>query len=66
MIMNYWTNFAKNGDPNGKGLPKWPAFSDDNPQSMHFLYGKAQTGPVVHEEGLKALDDYFKWRREQY
>ena len=21
-------NFATNGDPNGKGLPNWPAFKD--------------------------------------
>ena len=63
LIMNYWTNFAKYGDPNGKGLPHWPAYNDNDPESMYFLYDKAQAGPVVDLDGLKALDEYFKWRR---
>jgi para-nitrobenzyl esterase len=61
-MVTYWTNFAKFGDPNGKGMPKWPAFSDEHPELMYFS-GTAHTGPVPNPDGLKALDAYFAWRR---
>ncbi len=64
MIISFWTNFAKTGDPNSPGLPQWPVYSDAKPEAMHFLHDKAQAGPVVNMEGLKALDEYFKWRRQ--
>ena len=61
-MVTYWTNFAKYGDPNGKGVPSWPAFSDQHPELMYFA-GTPHTGPVPNEDGLKVLDDYFAWRR---
>ena len=58
----YWTNFAKRGDPNGEGLPAWPAFSDANAVTM-YLGPTARTGPVPSAQSLKVLDEYFAWRR---
>ena len=58
----YWTNFAKVGNPNGKGVPEWPAFYDENPVVMYFG-PTPHTGPVPGEQSLKVLDEYFMWRR---
>jgi para-nitrobenzyl esterase len=61
-MATYWTNFAKNGDPGGNGVPVWPAFSDANPVVMYFNK-TPHTGPVPSAESLKILDAYFAWRR---
>jgi para-nitrobenzyl esterase len=63
IITTYWTNFAKSGDPNGAGLPIWPAYSNAKPQAMHFLADTAKAGLVINKEGLEELDAYFEWRR---
>ena len=61
-MATYWTNFAKYGNPNGEGLPEWPAFSDETPDVMYFSQ-TAHLGPVPSLESLKVLDEYFRWRR---
>jgi len=43
-------------------MPQWPAYNDRNPELMYFA-GTAHTGPLPNQEGLKALDAYFAWRR---
>ena len=61
-MATYRTNFAKRGDPNGEGVPAWPAFSDAKSEVMYFAQ-TAHTGPVPSAESIKALDAYFAWRR---
>ncbi len=62
-MQTYWVNFATNLDPNGPGLPAWPAFTAAKPQMMRF---GADPGPaqVANLDRLKVLDGYYDWRRD--
>ena len=35
-LMNYWINFARTGDPNGAGLPHWPAYQATEDLVLEF------------------------------
>jgi para-nitrobenzyl esterase len=63
-VSSYWVNFAKTGDPNGKGLPHWPAFTHTNAQVMN-LADRSKAMPVPNLERLQLLDRYYAWRRGQ-
>ena len=41
IMVRYWTNFAKNGNPNGEGLPTWNLYqsSTDNVQELGINVG---------------------------
>jgi para-nitrobenzyl esterase len=44
-MSTYWTNFARSGDPNGKGAPAWAGFKA----------GKVQALDVPEDGGVKAM-----------
>ena len=49
-MQKYWANFARSGDPNGPGLPKWPVYSAADGWEMMFLDAK----PEAHKDELRA------------
>jgi para-nitrobenzyl esterase len=57
-MCNYWTNFAKNGDPNGpdadgQTMPKWTPYSLKSPRVMEF---KDKPGMEKKESPLTRLE----------
>lgn len=64
IIMNYWVNFAKTGDPNGEDLPEWPRFDDDSESVMYLKGAVPHVGPVPNRPQLEFLETYYKWSRE--
>jgi len=52
----YWVAFARTGDPNGDGRPKWPAYTEKDDVILDF----AVTGPMAKADPWKARLDLIE------
>jgi para-nitrobenzyl esterase len=56
LMADYWTNFAKTGDPNGRGLPPWPAYTSQNGYPVMHLAANPSAAPDQHRDRYEFLD----------
>jgi para-nitrobenzyl esterase len=66
MVQTYWTNFARTGDPNGKGpngkdLPHWPAVTT---KANHTLIFKDDTKAVAGFHARRLGLAYQLWSKQ--
>jgi para-nitrobenzyl esterase len=49
MMQKFWANFAKNGNPNGTGLSKWPPYTASDGWPVMILSAE----PAAHKDDLR-------------
>ena len=64
ILQQYWVNFAKTCNPNGKGLPYWPTFDEQKATTMQFSNG-ASLITVPNRKQIDFVDRFYKSKREE-
>jgi para-nitrobenzyl esterase len=57
-MSDYWTNFARSGDPAGKNLLPWPAFTKDQNNVLH-IGSQTSVGGVANIKSLTVFDEVY-------
>jgi len=55
-------NFANTGNPNGKGMPEWPAYSAQSDDAME-LGDHVAVRTETNKAGLDFFDQYYQAQR---
>jgi para-nitrobenzyl esterase len=56
LMQEYFANFVKKGDPNGPGLPAWPAVKSGSPVLVMRLDVESRAEPEKHRDRYLFLD----------
>src|SRR5580658_7688687 len=57
-MSSYWVTFARSGDPNGSGLPPWPAFTNSE-SKVQYLAAPITVGGVANLKSLSVFDAVY-------
>ncbi len=65
MMCNYWTNFARTGDPNGNDadgtpMPEWTPYTVESPNEIHFFNTVEMDKTPIDEKTKFIYDINFK------
>ena len=56
VMQDYFASFVKTGNPNGKGLPKWPAASSSGTATVMQIDVETRAHPDTHRSRYTVLD----------
>jgi para-nitrobenzyl esterase len=63
VMADYWTGFARNGDPNGQGRPIWPDLRLDADRLLEFGNDGPAAKPIPFKTRLDLIEQHFERMR---
>jgi para-nitrobenzyl esterase len=62
-MATYWSNFAKTGNPNGKNMPGWPIYNQQDGYAVMILGEDIHARPSDDEKRFEFLDSFVQQYR---